>query len=144
MMNENKKQLIAKLYVAARDRSYRDAADKKGDAVSWRIEKEGWFSVRCLSVQEYSPNVFRFKNSYWGNIPKSLWPFSSYPKIESMDIRVHSNELDQGMIELLLKVAENPKSKRKDKRFPNGVLNADSWSEMARKQYEQNLAKQKR
>lgn len=132
------------LCTAASKRAHKFAVSKTRNFVCWRVEKNGWFSVRYLYVSEYSRGCIRFSSKNRGRIPKTIFPFSvdDPEMLEKVEITVHVEELDTEMFARILNALEAPKEKLDSRIF--GETNdspAYAWSKMAWDQQEANRKK---
>lgn len=103
-------EIINELYLLAFSRAHESAVSKKRNCVSWRVEKDNWFSARFLNVTEYSKGCFRFSNKHSGQIPKTILPFKLEHSnmLKSIEVTVHAEEINRDMLNRILDAVENP------------------------------------
>jgi hypothetical protein len=75
---------------------FEQVKQSKGE-IGWIVERDGWFSLRWIYLQEYDFGFPRFRNDIVHELPKSFWKLP-YPKIPKFEITVHHSQIDKKFI----------------------------------------------
>ncbi|MBC2602092.1 hypothetical protein [Puniceicoccus vermicola] len=137
-------EIVDELCVLALGIAHEGAVSKKGTYICWRVEKEGWFSGRCIGVSEESRDCIRFTTGEGVSFPKKIFPFriTYSDPLEKVKVIIHQDEVDRNMLSLILAAAENSHLKFDSEVFePPYNIPSDAWSRKALQQREANQMK---